>query len=119
MENQHICSDDCVHHKLLENASEITPTEENLYDVADFFKIFGDQTRIRIMFALFSQEMCVCDIAKSLDMTQSAISHQLRTLKQSRLVKSRRDGKTIYYSLADAHVKSIFYQAIEHILEKR
>ncbi|MDD6344821.1 MAG: metalloregulator ArsR/SmtB family transcription factor [Oscillospiraceae bacterium] len=121
MENEkcHLCSENCVHEETISRISELMPDEDALYDVASLFKIFGDATRIRIMFILFTDEMCVCDIAKSLDMTQSAISHQLRILKQARLVKSRRSGKTIFYSLADAHVKGIFYQAMEHILEKR
>lgn len=120
MENEscHLCSENCVHKEIVKRLSALMPNEDVLYEAANLFKIFGDATRIRIMFVLFSDEMCVCDIAKSLDMTQSAISHQLRILKQARLVKSRRAGKTIFYSLADAHVKGIFYQAMEHILEK-
>ncbi len=89
----------------------------NLYDVAELFKVFGDSTRVKILYALFESEMCVCDIADLLGMTQSAISHQLRVLKQSRLVKYRRDGKTVFYSLADGHIKTIFDQALEHVLE--
>lgn len=120
MENEycHLCNENCAHNEIVQKISSLMPNEDVLYDAANLFKIFGDSTRIRIMFVLFSQEMCVCDIAKSLDMTQSAISHQLRILKQARLVKSRRAGKTIFYSLADAHVKGIFYQAMEHIMEK-
>lgn len=93
------------------------PSEETLVKVADLFKIFGDPTRVRIIFVLFHQEECVRDIAQKLEMTQSAISHQLRILKQSRLVTSRREGKTIFYSLADSHISSIFGQALEHVLE--
>jgi len=93
------------------------PSEETLVKVADLFKIFGDPTRVRIIFVLFHQEECVRDIAQKLEMTQSAISHQLRILKQSRLVPSRREGKTIFYSLADSHISSIFGQALEHVLE--
>jgi len=118
-ENCHICSESCIHKEIINKISELMPGEDALYEAANLFKIFGDATRIRIMFVLFTEELCVCDIAKSLDMTQSAISHQLRILKQARLVKSRRAGKTIFYSLADAHVKGIFYQAMEHIMEKR
>ncbi len=91
--------------------------EESLYEVAELFKVFGDTTRIRIIFLLFQQEACVCDIAKKLNMTQSAISHQLRILKQARLVSSRREGKTIFYALADHHIGTIFCQAMEHISE--
>ena len=93
------------------------PDEEVLYDLGDLFKVFADTTRIRILYVLFEAEMCVCDIAEMLSMTPSAISHQLRLLKQFKLVKSRRDGKTIYYSLADDHVRSIIDQGREHIEE--
>ena len=93
------------------------PKEEHLYDLAELFKIFGDSTRIRILYVLFEAEVCVCDIAEVLQMTQSAISHQLRLLKQAKLVKSRREGKTVYYSLADDHVRTIIGQGMEHIEE--
>ena len=92
-------------------------SEDNLFSLADLFKVFGDPTRLRILHALSNQELCVCDIAEALDMTQSAISHQLRVLKQSHLVKYRRDGKTIYYSLADSHVHTILAQGMEHVME--
>ena len=88
-----------------------------LFDLAELFKIFGDSTRIKILYVLFEAELCVCDIAAVLGMSQSAISHQLRTIKQARLVKNRREGKTIYYSLADDHVKTIIGMAIEHLEE--
>ena len=91
--------------------------EEELYDLAELFKIFGDSTRIRILYVLFESEMCVCDIAQLLSLSQSAVSHQLRLLKQSRLVKSRRDGKTVFYSLADDHVRTIIDQGKEHVEE--
>lgn len=91
--------------------------DETLYRLADLFKVFGDPTRIRILSILSRQEMCVQDIADALSMNQSAISHQLRTLKQSALVKFRRDGKTIYYSLADDHVATIMAQGLEHVCE--
>ena len=93
------------------------PDVEELYYLAELFKVFGDTTRIRILYVLFEAEMCVCDIAEMLSLTPSAISHQLRLLKQFKLVKSRRDGKTIYYSLADDHVRSIIDQGREHIEE--
>ena len=93
------------------------PEEEKLYDLAELFKIFGDSTRIRILYVLFEAEMCVCDIAEVLHMTQSAISHQLRLLKQAKLVKNRREGKTVYYALADDHVRTIIFQGMEHIEE--
>ena len=93
------------------------PPEEELYDLADFFKIFADCTRIRILCTLLYGEMCVSEIGDALDMTQSAISHQLRVLKQAKLVKNRREGKTIYYSLSDGHIISILSQGLEHIEE--
>ena len=93
------------------------PDEECLYDLAELFKVFGDSTRIRILYVLFESEMCVCDIAEVLNMTQSAISHQLRVLKQARLVRSRRSGKQIRYSLADDHVRTIIGQGMDHINE--
>jgi ArsR family transcriptional regulator len=93
------------------------PGEDELYDLAELFKVFGDSTRIRILFVLFEAEMCVCDIAEALNMTQSAISHQLRILKQAKLVSNRREGKMIIYSLADDHVRTIIDQGREHIEE--
>ena len=105
------------HHDVVEQVMGEMPQEEDLYDLADFFKVFADTTRIKILYVLLKQEMCVCDIAQTLDMTQSAISHQLRILKQMDLVKNRRDGKTIYYSLADNHIVSILNQGMEHINE--
>ncbi len=103
---------------LLETVNKTMPSETELYDLAELFKVFGDSTRIRILYVLFEAEVCVCDIAQVLNMTQSAISHQLRILKQSKLVKSRREGKQIYYSLADNHVRTIIAQGCEHIGEE-
>ena len=93
------------------------PTEEKLYDLAELFKVFGDTTRIRILYELFDKEMCVGDIADTLHMTQSAISHQLRVLKQNRLVKFRKEGKTVFYSLDDDHVWSVIEMGLEHVME--
>ena len=93
------------------------PEEEELYDLAELFKVFGDSTRIRILYALFEADVCVCDIAEALSMTQSAISHQLRILKQAKLVNSRRDGKQVIYSLADDHVRTIIGMGMEHLCE--
>lgn len=93
------------------------PDDEVLYELADLFRVFGDSTRIKILYVLFESEMCVCDIAQLLNMNQSAISHQLRVLKQSKLVKYRRDGKTVFYSLADGHVRTILGQGMEHVAE--
>ena len=111
------CSQVQVHPSLIETAEEQMPDEEILYDLAELFKVFGDSTRIKILFVLFQSEMCVCDIAALLHMTQSAISHQLRVLKQSQLVKYRREGKTVFDSLADNHVKTILGQGLDHIEE--
>jgi ArsR family transcriptional regulator len=97
--------------------NEQMPPEDRLYDLAELFKAFGDTTRIRILFALFEADICVCDLAATLNMTQSAISHQLRLLKQARLVSGRREGKQIIYYLADDHVRTIIEKGMEHILE--
>ena len=106
-----------VHEDVVKAVKDKMPEDGALYDLAELFKVFGDSTRIRILYVLFESEMCVCDIAQLLSMTQSAISHQLRILKQSKLVKSRREGKSVFYSLADSHVYSIINQGFEHISE--
>ena len=106
-----------AHEDVVERVRKEMPGEDTLYDLAELFRIFGDSTRIRILYVLFESEMCVCDIAQLLGMTQSAISHQLRALKNARLVKSRRDGKTVFYSLADEHVKTMINQGLEHVCE--
>lgn len=111
------CEKVLVHEDLLAKVAENMPKEEELYDLAELFKVFGDSTRIRILFVLFEAEVCVCDLAETLKMTQSAISHQLKILKQSKLVKSRREGKSVFYSLADNHVRTIIAQGLEHIEE--
>ena len=111
------CTDTCVHHEIVDQIDRVLPVEEELYDLAELFKVFGDTTRIRILYALLENELCVCDIAELLGMNQSAISHQLRILKQSRLVKFRRDGKSVFYSLADGHVHTMIAQGMEHISE--
>ncbi len=117
-EKEKMCCDSFeVHENLLKIVNDTLPDETELYDLAELFKVFGDSTRIRILFVLFEAEVCVCDLANVLNMTQSAISHQLRILKQSRLVKSRREGKSIFYSLADEHVRTIIGQGREHIEE--
>ncbi len=114
---EELCEETEVHENLLKIIEEKMPDETELYDLAELFKIFGDSTRIRILFVLFEAEVCVCDLAKALGMTQSAISHQLRILKTNKLVKSRREGKSIFYSLSDDHVRTIIEQGCEHILE--
>ena len=111
------CDELAMHPEILSRARQDMPDEERLYDLAELFKVFGDTTRIRILYVLFESEMCVCDIASLLNMTQSAISHQLRVLKQARLVRNRRDGKTMFYSLADDHVRTIIGQGMDHVNE--
>ena len=106
-----------VHEDKIRAANEQMPDEDELYDLAELFKVFGDSTRIRILFVLFEAEVCVCDLEAAWSMTQSAISHQLRILKQNKLVKCRREGKSVFYSLADDHVRSIIAQGREHIEE--
>ena len=106
-----------THEELLALVSEKMPDEDELYDLAELFKVFGDSTRIRILYVLFEAEVCVCDLAQALNMTQSAISHQLKILKQNKLVKSRREGKSVFYSLADGHVRTIIAQGREQIEE--
>lgn len=112
------CCEICqIHEELIEKVEGHIPDEEILKDLADFFKVFADTTRLRILSVLFQTEMCVCDLAEVLGMTQSAISHQLRLLKQMKLVKNRREGKTVFYSLADGHIQTIMNQGLEHISE--
>ena len=106
-----------VHEDIVEKVMKQMPEEEILYDLAELFKIFGDSTRIKILYVLFESEMCVCDIAQLLNLSQSAVSHQLRALKQSKLVKYRREVKTVFYSLADGHVRTIMDQGMEHVAE--
>ena len=106
-----------VHEDVVKKVKEHIPAERELNDLAEFFKVFGDVTRLKLLSVLFHSEMCVCDIAELLGMTQSAISHQLRALKNARLVKARREGKTVFYALADDHVKTIIDQGLEHVLE--
>ena len=111
------CAEPYVHGEIVEQVGKELPADESLYDLAELFKVFGDSTRIKILYALFEAEMCVCDIAQLLGLTQSAISHQLRVLKAAKLVKFRREGKTVYYALADQHVHRIINQGMEHVLE--
>lgn len=119
LEDRALCCEHTeVHQDLVQKVHDTMPDENELYDLAELFKIFGDSTRIRILYVLFEAEVCVCDIAEALNMTQSAISHQLRILKNSKLVKSRRSGKSIFYSLADDHVRAIIEAGREHIEEE-
>ena len=111
------CSCNVIHKEVVENVKNKLPKEETLYDLAELFKVFGDSTRIKIICSLFESEMCVCDLSVLLNISQSAISHQLRVLKSARLVKFRRAGKVIYYSLDDEHIKQIFDAGLHHITE--
>lgn len=106
-----------IHEEIVEKVEKVMPDEQQLLDLSEFFKVFGDSTRIKILYVLSQSEMCVCDIASLLQMGQSAISHQLRVLKQMQLVKFRRDGKTVFYSLSDNHIQTILAQGMEHICE--
>lgn len=116
MENEK-CEYLCVHEDTVKKVVNDMPEEEKLYDLAELFKVFGDSTRIKILYALFEAELCVCDIAQLLKVSQTAVSHQLRVLKTNKLVKSRKDGKNVFYSLADDHVCSIINQGMDHINE--
>lgn len=116
-EKLNLCNCEEVHEDIVKRAQTSMPEEEMLYDLAELFKVFGDTTRVKILYALFSNEMCVCDIASLLGMTHSAISHQLRVLKQARLVKFRKEGKVVYYSLDDCHISKIFDCGLCHIQE--
>lgn len=111
------CEVNEVHRDLVERVAADMPDEDMLYELAELFKVFGDSTRIRILYALYEAEICVCDLAEVLKMSQSAVSHQLRNLKSARLIKSRREGKQVFYSLADDHVKTIISMGKEHIEE--
>ena len=113
-----LCGYRHVHEDLVKQVLSAMPEEDDLYSLADFFQVFADSTRIRILYVLLCSETCVCDIAQLLNMTQPAISHQLRILKQMNLVRARREGKTVFYSLADDHIASILRIGMEHICEE-
>ena len=117
MEELDRCLDTDAHPDLVSHLARQLPEDEVLYDLAELFKLFGDSTRIKILYALSEAELCVCDIAQLLGLTQSAISHQLRILKGGKLVRFRREGKTVFYSLADDHVRAIINQGMEHVEE--
>jgi DNA-binding transcriptional ArsR family regulator len=112
------CNCTIIHEDIVEKVKAKLLTEEKSYSLSEFFKFFGDNTRIKIIHALSMEEMCVCDISVLLNMSQSAISHQLKGLRQSKLVKPRKEGKVVYYSLDDDHIKQIFNQGLQHINEK-
>ena len=117
MKGNETCLHDELHAKVVHQIEDGMPNEETIKSLADFYKVFGDVTRVKILCALFQSESCVCGLAEAVGMTQSAVSHQLRMLKQMKLVKNRREGKTIYYSLADSHIQTILNQGMEHIRE--
>ncbi len=112
------CDGEVINEETVKKVRSTFPKDEMIFDLADFYKIFGDTTRVKILYALDKSELCVCDISALLGMSVSAVSHQLRTLRESDLVRTKRQGKIIYYSLADDHVKSILECGIEHIKEK-
>ena len=118
MEQEGLCESEVIHEDTVNSLRSAFPKDEMIFDLADFYKIFGDTTRVKILYALDKSELCVCDISALLGMSVSAVSHQLRTLRESDLVRTKRDGKVIYYSLADDHVKSILECGLEHISEK-
>lgn len=115
--NEFICSENETHSNIIDSIVGDMPDENVLCELAEFFRVFGDSTRIRILYALSKAEMCVCDIAELLNISQSAVSHQLQVLRSKRLVKYRREGKTVFYSLNDEHIFSIIGQGIDHIKE--
>ena len=114
---EELCQTQCVHHDAVDKVQAHIPSPQQFSDMAGLFKLFVDATRVKILWSLSQHELCVCDLAELIDMNQSAVSHQLRILKQGRLVKSRRDGKSIFYSLADSHVETMLAQSMEHISE--
>lgn len=113
-----VCDCEAIHADIVDEVKKRIPQDEDIYDLSDFFKVLGDSTRMKIIWALDESEMCVCDIAVLLNMTKSAISHQLRALRNAELVKFRKEGKTVYYSLKDDHVRDIYEKGMEHIREK-
>lgn len=117
MDHLDCCQETQTHPSRIETVKKLLPADEVLYDLAELFKLFGDSTRIKLLYALYESELCVCDLADVLGLTQSAVSHQLRLLKSSKLVKFRREGKTVFYSLADDHVVRILSQGMEHLEE--
>jgi ArsR family transcriptional regulator, lead/cadmium/zinc/bismuth-responsive transcriptional repressor len=112
-----ICEINTIHQDIVENVKNVMPQDDLIYDLAEFYKVFADSTRMKIIYALMENELCVCDIAAIVGTTQSAISHQLRILKQAKLVKYKKDGKVVYYSLDDEHIAEIVKKGREHIEE--
>lgn len=111
------CNVNIIHEDVVNRVKKVLPEDEVLYDLAELFKAFGDSTRVKIICVLFESDMCVCDLANILGVSQSAVSHQLRTLRSARLVRFRKEGKVVYYSLDDEHIKHIFNEGFKHITE--
>lgn len=117
-EEQDMCCNNIIHYDNVNKVKEKLPDDELIFDLADFFKTFGDSTRIKIICALLESELCVCDLSNVINTSQSAVSHQLRVLRQARLVKYRKEGKTVFYSLDDDHIKEVINQGLQHITHK-
>ncbi len=118
-DNKDMCSCNIIHEDLVEKSKKDLLSDEILGEVADFFKVFSDKTRLKIVTVLLKEELCVCDIATVLNMSQSSISHQLRVLRQNKIVKNRKEGKVVYYSLDDEHINNIVSQGIEHYVHRK
>lgn len=116
--NIEVCTCNVLHNDRIDKVKSVLPKEECLYDLAEFFKIFGDSTRIKIIFSLYQSEMCVCDLAETIHISQSGVSHQLRLLKQMGVVKFRKEGRTVFYSLDDNHIYEILTAGFAHICHK-
>jgi ArsR family transcriptional regulator len=117
MADRYNCDCEIIHQDVVNKVKGLMPEGNEFYDLADLFKMFADSTRVKILWALSVNEMCVCDLAALINMTKSAVSHQLKSLRLATLVRSRKDGKTVFYSLADGHVRDIFEKGFEHLLE--
>ena len=117
-EEQYICGEKCPHYKKINEVKLTEPTREQIIDLSNMYKIFADETRLRIICSILNTELCVCDLCELLELNQSTVSHQLQILRNSKLVKYRREGKQIYYSLQDEHVEKIISVSLEHILEE-
>lgn len=117
MTDRYNCDCEIIHQDVVNKVKGLMPEGNEFYDLADLFKMFADSTRVKILWALSVNEMCVCDLAALINMTKSAVSHQLKSLRLATLVRSRKDGKTVFYSLADGHVRDIFEKGFEHLLE--
>lgn len=116
-EKEFVCKENCVHYKKINEVKKAEPNEEEIIEMADVFKLFSDSTRLRIICAILNNELCVCDLCELLKLTQSNVSHQLQLLRTAKLVKYRKEGKQVYYSLQDNHVEAIIRMALDHILE--